>query len=67
MTKCLMLEGKREGNGVPKNIELIPLKKYINEQKQSRTLRREPKENEMKRNPNRKNGSKKRWNEGKRK
>ena len=34
-----MLEGKREGNGVPKNVELIPLKKiYTNEQKQSRTM-----------------------------
>ena len=44
-----MLKGKCEGNGVPKDVELIPLKKYINEQKQSRTLKGEPKENEMKR------------------
>ena len=41
-----MLEGKYEEIGVPKDVELIPFEKFINEQKQSRTLKREPKKNE---------------------
>ena len=49
-----MLEGICEGNRVLIDVELIPLKKYINEQKQSNNARKKPKrkmkkENEMKR------------------
>ena len=36
-----MLEGKCEGIRVPKDVELIPFKKNLNEQKQNNSARKE--------------------------